>query len=63
MSTSATSQEARFIADALAAEADAVQRLATRVAAGGAGRPWRLAISAAWRRVKAISWGFQGLVR
>jgi arabinose-5-phosphate isomerase len=36
MSTSATSQEARFIADALAAEADAVQRLATRVAAGGA---------------------------
>ena len=36
MTTSATELEARFIADALAAEAGAVQRLAQRVAAGGA---------------------------
>jgi len=45
MSTSATSQEARFIADALAAEADAVQRLAALVTARPATRPAR-----AWRR-------------
>ncbi|NBX24670.1 MAG: KpsF/GutQ family sugar-phosphate isomerase [Planctomycetes bacterium] len=36
MTTSAIAQEARFIADALAAEAGAVQRLADRVAGGGA---------------------------
>ena len=36
MTTSATELEARFIADALGAEAGAVQRLAARVAAGGA---------------------------
>jgi arabinose-5-phosphate isomerase len=36
MTTTAIAHEARFIADALAAEAGAVQRLADRVAAGGA---------------------------
>ena len=36
MTTSAADLEARFIADALSAEADAVQRLATRVSSGGA---------------------------